>query len=87
MSCQDNARSWAQGCLDHTDNIWDTQAGKERPQGKVLESGRTRWEVVNQGVIFHVDSDKVVKAGSGECKDSRDFLSMEEIGGFVPVLV
>lgn len=87
MSGQDNAGSRTQGCFDHTDNIGDTQTGKERPQRKVLESCRAGWEVVNQRIIFHVDSDEVVQTRRGECKDSRDFFSMEEIGGFVPVLV
>jgi hypothetical protein len=87
MGGQDDAGSRTQGRFNHTNNIGDTQTGKERPHGKVLESGRAGWEVVNQRIIFHIDSDKVVQAGRRERPDPRDFLGMEEIGGFIPVLL
>jgi hypothetical protein len=87
MGGQDDAWCGAQGRFNHTNNIRDTQTRKERPHGKVLESGRARREIVNQRIIFHIDSDKVVEAGRRERQNARDFLGMEEIGGFVPVLL
>jgi hypothetical protein len=87
MGGQDDAGSRTQGRFNNTNNIGDTQTGKERPHGKVLESGRAGREVVYQRIIFHIDSDKVVEARRRERQNSRDFLGMEEIGGFVPVLL
>jgi hypothetical protein len=87
MSGQDDAGSRTQGRFNHANNIGDTQTRKEWPHGEVLESGRAGREVVNQRIIFHIDSDKVVKARRRERQNSRDFLGMEEIGGLVPVLL
>jgi hypothetical protein len=60
MGRQDDTGSRAQGRFNHTNNIRDTQTREERPHGKVLESCRAGRKVVNQRIIFHVDSHKVV---------------------------
>ena len=86
MSSQDDSRSRTESSFDDTDNIGDTQTTEQWPQKEILESSGAGWEIVNQRIIFHVDSDKVVETGGREVEDTRDFLRMEKIGSFVPVL-
>jgi sRNA-binding carbon storage regulator CsrA len=87
MGSQDDSRSRTESSFDDTDNIGDTQTTEQWPQKEILESRRTGWEIVNQRIIFHVDSDKVVETGGGKVEDTRDLLRVEKIGSFVPVLV
>jgi sRNA-binding carbon storage regulator CsrA len=87
MGSQDDSRRRAKSSFDDTDNIGDTQTTEQWPQKEVLESGGAGWEIVNQRIIFHVDSDKVVETGGGKVEDTRDLLRVEKIGSFVPVLV
>jgi sRNA-binding carbon storage regulator CsrA len=87
MGSQDDSRRRAKSSFDDTDNIGDTQTTEQWPQKEVLESGGAGWEIVNQRIIFHVDSDKVVETRGRKVEDTRDLLRVEKIGGFVPVLV
>lgn len=86
MSGKYNSWSRTEGGFDHANNIGHTQTTEEWPEEEILEAGGTRWEVVDEGIIFHVDSDEVVKTGRWEVEDSWDFFGMEEIGCFVPML-
>jgi hypothetical protein len=86
MGSQDDPRSRTESSFNDTDNIWDTQTTKQWPQKEILESSRAGWEIVNQRIIFHVDSDKIVETGCGEVEDTRNFLGVEKISSFVPVL-
>jgi hypothetical protein len=86
MSCQNNSRRWTECSFDDTDDIGNTQTREERPKKEVLKSGRTGRKVINQRIIFHVDPDEVVETWSWEIEDPRNFLGMEKIGSFVPVL-
>jgi hypothetical protein len=82
---KDDPSGWRDGGFDDTDDVGNRQTRKQRPHGKVLEAGRRGRELIAQSVVLHVDTDKVVESGSGETKNARDLLSVEEVGGFVPV--
>jgi hypothetical protein len=86
MSCENNTRRRGECSFDYADNIGNTQTTKQRPEKKILETSRTGGEVVDQRVIFHVDSDKIIKTRSGEIEDSRNFLGVEKVGRFIPML-
>ena len=86
MGSQNDSRSRTESRLDNTNNIGDTQTTEQWPQEEILKSSWTGREVINQRIIFHVDSDKVVEAGCREVENTGNFLCMEEIGSFIPVL-
>lgn len=50
-----------------------------------MEAGGRGGELVAQGVVLHVDADQVVQTRCGETEDARYFLSVEQVGGLVPV--
>ena len=41
--------------------------------------------MVAEGVILHVDADKIVQSRSWEAQDARNLLCVEEIRSLVPV--
>lgn len=86
MRRQNNSGSRAESSFDDTDNVWHTQATEKRPKKEVLKRSWTRWKIINQRIVFHVDSDKIIEARSREIEDSRNLFRMEEISGLVPVL-
>ena len=82
---KDDATGGRDGGFDDSNNVRDGEAAKQRPHGEVLETSRRRRELVAEGVILHVNADKVVESRGREAQDSRDFLSVEQISSFVPV--
>ena len=86
MGGQDNSRCRTKSGLDNADDVGNAQTAKQRPKEKVLKSGGTRRKIVNQRVIFHIDSNEVVETGSWEVEDTRNLLGMEKIRCLVPVL-
>lgn len=85
MTDKDDPASWRHCGLDHADDVGDGQAGKQGPHGEVLETGGRRRELIAQGVVLHVDTNKIVQAWSREAQNSRDLFSVEKIGSLVPV--
>jgi len=86
VSCQNNTRRRTECSFDDTDDIGNTQTTEERPKKEVLKYGRTGRKVINQRIIFHIDPDEVVETWSWEIEDPRNFLCMEKVGSFIPVL-
>lgn len=41
--------------------------------------------MVAQSIVLHIDADQVVQAWCGETEDARYLLSVEQVGGLVPV--
>lgn len=85
MTDKDDPASWRHCGLDHADDVGDGQAGEQGPHGEVLETGGRRRELIAQGVVLHVDTNKIVQAWSREAQNSRDLFSVEKIGSLVPV--
>jgi len=86
MGSQDDARSGTKSGFDNANNVGHAQTAKERPQREVLKSSGARWKIVNQRVIFHVDSDEIIQTRSGKVENPRNLLGVEKIGRLVPVL-
>lgn len=82
---EDDSASRRHRGFDHTYDVGDGEAREERPHSEVLEASGRRRELIAECVIFHIDPDEVVESGGGEAEDARDFLGVEEVGGFVPV--
>jgi len=82
---EDDSACRRDGSFDNTDNVGNRETVEKRPHGKVLESGRRRWELVAESVVLHVDANKIVEARSREAQDTGNFLSVEQVGSLVPV--
>jgi hypothetical protein len=82
---EDDATGRRDGRFDYTDDVGNRQTVEEGPHGEVLESGRRGWKLVAKRVVLHVDAHQVVQARGREAENSGNLLSVEQVGGLVPV--
>lgn len=85
MADKDDSTGRRDGGLDDSDDVGNGQAGEQWPHGKVLEASGRRWELVAEGIVLHVDLDKIVEARGREAENAGDLLGVEQVGGLVPV--
>lgn len=81
---KDDLSGWRQSSLNDSYDIRDGPASQQWPHGEVLKASWRRRELIVQGVVLHVYSNKAAEPWSREAKNARDLFGREEINGLVP---
>lgn len=82
---EDNTAGRGDGGLDDADDVGDGETREQGPHGEVLKACRRGGKLVAEGIVLHVDTDKVIEPRGGETQDAGNLLRVEQVGSLVPV--